>query len=680
MRRNKLNTKRLNYRSRIEYQPLEPRNLLAAITVNTLTDNGNGADGLISLREAIVATNTNAAFGDAPAGDVNGDSINFASGLIGQTVELSLGELEITDDLVIRGFGSTVQAAAGERIFSINTSEAVALSRLTLENGEAIEGGAIRFEGGGTLRIFQSQLFHNSASLGGAIYADGGNLSFFESTLSDNTALGNTDQLSNGGALYLTDGAATVVTLRTAFERNEAEFGNGGAIYAGESDQIFAFGGTSFTDNRTSSPPTTTFGGNGGGGGAIFSEGLIRVGQSTFTGNAVDDGSGGAIFASGRRLTVANTLFEGNTSDINGGAIYIDGGIIAQFNNARFSQNETFLPPNRFDISRGGAIHVARTGNGQLESRLTIRSGIFQGNESVAGGAIANFGDSGFISDSFFGGNVARGSNISSQPQSNGGGAIYNIGNSSNTGTERLQIFSSTFQNNSNLDNDESNGGAVRSSGSELDVAFSTFTRNRSETEGGAISFDSGSGNLTVFESDFVENRAESVGGAIFANSVHEVSISTGAVVRLFPVELRITGGSFVDNIGASSGGALGLVIGDPFFTSTNGDLEVVISGNANGATQFIGNRSLIGDGGGIFNDGGVVTIRDAVFSENAGRNGAGIFIEDGELTLIESQIIENDARVRGGAVFVGSGATFVSDSSFIDSNSSTIGGDVFEA
>jgi len=82
----------------------------------------------------LLRQHTNAIFGDAPTGAVDGDSIRIDPALAGQTVALSAGELEITDDWAIRGFGTTVQVAVSERIFSINTSGAVALPRLNLEN------------------------------------------------------------------------------------------------------------------------------------------------------------------------------------------------------------------------------------------------------------------------------------------------------------------------------------------------------------------------------------------------------------------------------------------------------------------------------------------------------------------------------------------------------------------
>ena len=81
---------------------LERRNLLATFVVNSAVDDGTGAvDGLISLREAIIAANTNEAFGDAQAGDADGDRIVFSTEIAGLSQTLLNGELEITDDLVI---------------------------------------------------------------------------------------------------------------------------------------------------------------------------------------------------------------------------------------------------------------------------------------------------------------------------------------------------------------------------------------------------------------------------------------------------------------------------------------------------------------------------------------------------------------------------------------------------
>ena len=686
MGRKHYSTRRRISNTQIEYQTLESRNLLAAITVTTLADNGNLSDGLISLREAIVATNTNTAFGDAPAGDVDGDSIRIAPALIGQTVALSSGELEITDDLVIRGFGTTIEAAPGERIFSVSSSEIVTLSRLNLENGESNEGGALRYEGDGTLRLFQSQFSNNTAQFGGAVYAASGNLSVVQSTFNDNTALGDATAgtFSDGGGLYLADQSTTVVILDSTFENNVAENGNGGAISAGESDQIFAFGNT-FTNNSARSSDTSH-----GNGGAIYSEGLIRVGQSTFTGNHVDNGSGsgGAIYGGGDRVVLANTTFDSNSADRLGGAVYLESGIVSQLNNVRFINNEASGESSSSVIPQGGAIYVAPpefdyfgfpADPDEPASNLTIRSSFFQGNHAMIGGAIfldGNSGSEALITHTTFVGNFVEQNGDSRFAT---GGAIHSSAD--------LRIFGSTFNNNEARDDQvRSKGGALHLVDSDVEIARSTFSGNRADF-GGAVAFEEFNdfSDVTVFESEFRNNRAglpagdpgipshvtspTGDGGAIYLRSTNTFS---GTV-------FQVIGGLFQDNVATDSGGAI---------AAAAGAAELVISGNANGATQFIGNRALAGDGGAISNTINA-SIRDAVFSENTARNGGGIFMGipnfpsnfffPEELTLLRTEITDNDARLNGGGVFIASPAGFSNSSSNITSNTARIGADIFE-
>ena len=89
---------------RLAVETLEDRRMLAVITVDSLLDNFDpGAptsDGVVTLREAITAANTNAVSGDAPAGS-GADTILFDAALSGQTITLGGTELEITDTLTI---------------------------------------------------------------------------------------------------------------------------------------------------------------------------------------------------------------------------------------------------------------------------------------------------------------------------------------------------------------------------------------------------------------------------------------------------------------------------------------------------------------------------------------------------------------------------------------------------
>src|SRR3990172_2387719 len=81
---------------RLRIEPLEARRLLAVVTVNSEFDTVDLNDGLVSLREAVFATNI-----------VPGpDTIEFSLSLAGKTLVLTQGELTISDDLAITGLGA----------------------------------------------------------------------------------------------------------------------------------------------------------------------------------------------------------------------------------------------------------------------------------------------------------------------------------------------------------------------------------------------------------------------------------------------------------------------------------------------------------------------------------------------------------------------------------------------
>ncbi len=88
--------------------------------VDTLAD-VSAADGQLSLREAVMAASTNAAVGDAPAGEATGDSISFASALSGGTIALTASLPSISDDLALAG-DVTISGESAFQIFSIDAA------------------------------------------------------------------------------------------------------------------------------------------------------------------------------------------------------------------------------------------------------------------------------------------------------------------------------------------------------------------------------------------------------------------------------------------------------------------------------------------------------------------------------------------------------------------------------
>src|SRR4051812_15920019 len=137
-------TGRPSRRSPVLIHSIEPRRLMSAFTVNTLSDVTNAGDGLTTLREAIVAANAHSGV----------DSISFSAAVfpVGSlhTIKLTGGQLNVTDTAgatTITGPGASVAAVNGDgksRVFHIAAGATVSMS------GLAIVGGKVNSAGGGS--------------------------------------------------------------------------------------------------------------------------------------------------------------------------------------------------------------------------------------------------------------------------------------------------------------------------------------------------------------------------------------------------------------------------------------------------------------------------------------------------------------------------------------------------
>jgi hypothetical protein len=76
------------YRRKPLFELLEDRRMLAVLTVNTTSDTTMAGDGLVTLREAIIAANTDTATDGGGTGS-GPDMIQFTSNLSGATIQLS---------------------------------------------------------------------------------------------------------------------------------------------------------------------------------------------------------------------------------------------------------------------------------------------------------------------------------------------------------------------------------------------------------------------------------------------------------------------------------------------------------------------------------------------------------------------------------------------------------------
>lgn len=243
----------------------------ATMRVDTLDDEEDGfyGPGAYTLREAIGWAN------HTPGADEIGFNADFlrelGEGL--HTIDLTGGQLEITDDLTLRGPGADRLALSGlnlERLLRVASGVSVTIAGLTLRDGRAENfGGAVLNEG--DLTILRSRLTNNTAinrgdSLagGGAIYSTG------SLTVDSSTIDGNTAASARGGGIRA---QGPVLVTNSTISGNSADLQGGGVWITGnDSHQILS---STVTDNTADVS-----------GGLYFLNGSVEVGNSIIAANS----------------------------------------------------------------------------------------------------------------------------------------------------------------------------------------------------------------------------------------------------------------------------------------------------------------------------------------------------------------------------------------------------------
>jgi CSLREA domain-containing protein len=546
----------------------------------TSTADERANDGACTLREAIIAANTNspsgAADGECPAGsDSQTDTVVLApdatySLVIDSTNEDAAfdGDLDIWDnsaalDLVLMvegGEHATISqdASADDRV--LNVMATVDLRDLTLTGGGGILGGG-GVQNTGTLRVDTSTIFGNvtsgtggglfnvghvslvgsavsgnSAEYGGGIANWGG-----EVTLTDTSVSGNTASASAGG-IHNKDGGVTTIEAGSVISENSAPWDGGG---------INNWQGTVILHSSTVSANSA---GQSGGGILNLADGTVVVDSSSVNDNQANDGGGianwggqvslvdsavsandaawgGGIFASAGALTLeASTVADNTASSGDGGIQMKDGAAVTVRGGSVVSGNSA---PNGY----GGGIS-------NWGSLLTIDASTVRANSaSVSGGGILNK-DGGTTT-------IQNGSAIS------GNTATYE-GGISNWGGSFLTVDGSVISGNS-------------ASGSAGGIGnLGTVTMSNSRIEGNSAPWGAGlwnrDGTMTVSASVIYANSAGNGGGGILNwNGL-----------------LTVTGSTLRDNSSVGEG--------DAFYSSVDAPGATTVTGSCivgNGTTAF---------------------------------------------------------------------------------------------
>ncbi|MBZ0113716.1 MAG: CSLREA domain-containing protein, partial [Thermoanaerobaculia bacterium] len=278
--------------------------LANTITVDTLSD-VDAADGHCSLREALVAANTDAAYRECSAGS-GADEILL--NVVG-TIPLGAALAPITESLTIRGLGSDETIVDGGDQFRIldfpdgaaGNGQVLRIEDLQFTRGFATVGGAIFCGRNRTLEIVDTWFLDNASSQnGGAVAAD-----IPDSVLIERGFFVGNTAGQNGGGVNVFAGPMTVAG--STFSSNVASLGGGGIhIHTASDLQVWQ---STFSGNHS----------NNDGGGILMVATSGRIDQSTLVDNQADydgddDGNGGGLSISGANasVTLAGSVLASN--------------------------------------------------------------------------------------------------------------------------------------------------------------------------------------------------------------------------------------------------------------------------------------------------------------------------------------------------------------------------------
>ena len=330
-----------------------------------------GADGFISLREAVIATNNT----------TGADTILLGSGTYRFTNSLqdedlaAGGDLDVIDTLTIVGAGSastTIDAGYLDRVLDVFSSD-LTLVDLSVERGLVNLGAGLRADAGSTVTLSGVAFASNIATTTAGAISSAGAIIGTDSSFTSNSSSGDAGAIENSGDLSLT---------RTTFASNSAS-GDGGAIFnnssmvlsevslhsnsaqsGGSGGGIFHGGTTGELDRVTLSNNDATQGG------AICNKSAnpLQLTNVTISGNTASEGA--AIYTVSS-VNVTNATIVANTASLSTGGIALQGGsAAATLKNTIIAGNtggntNTLVTSLGYNIDDGNTAFIATTGDQQ---------------------------------------------------------------------------------------------------------------------------------------------------------------------------------------------------------------------------------------------------------------------------------------------------------------------------
>ena len=589
--------------------------LLAKFVVNTTKDENNGS-GKLSLREAIIAANSN---------EDKEDTIQLQAG---QTYTLTregrsednsaTGDLDITNGTInIEVVGNksqetTIDAGSIDRVFDVKNEATFNLTNLKVTGGSNVrQGGGIIIDSGSEVTIKKSTISGNSTSdsslsEGGGIF-NTGTLTIKNSTISNNTAQG--DSFGGFGAGINSAGRLTVSKSTISNNTIDGTSTGGSAIQA--SGKVWL--NDSIISNNTGSEA------------GIRSNGDVEV-----NGSEISNNSGDGITSFGGDLNLNGSEISGNSRH---GIFYVGPESKITVKNSAIKDN-----------SGGGIDGFTRFPFPQNTGKLTVIDSDISNN--AFGINSLNFSTK--LNNSVIHDNNGTGINSSGgKTEVNKSTIIDNDGNGISNTEGILVVRESEIANNSrtgiyNIEEDPTNDGG------ELTVKDSKITGNSTD---GIFNYrrEIFEGNIvkaTISNTTISKNGVSGIASFTYPTTVNKSIISgnRGTGLENYGDQMEVNNSTIIDN--SRSG----------IINRFGASIEVnksIIRGNTTESR-----------GGGIYNLAGRVKINDTKITENQAPEGQGGGIassgDDETTTEVSSSIIAGN--INSDVDFVdGSINTFVS-------------------
>ena len=468
------------------------------MTVNS-TGDAIAASGPCTLREAILASNTQTASGGCPAGNGD-DTITLAVSKVTLAIPGAsedadhTGDLDVTGKLTIQGQpgGTTISAAGLDRVLDVRSSAQLTVQDVTLTGGVAPAG----LDSNGSLGDNPEVGVAGGPGEDGGAVRNAGVMVLRRVTITGNTT-------SRGGT-----GSPVTGVVGSGV--------NAGAGGGGGSGGGIASSGSLTVSNSTISGNTTGAGGNGGDGTAGFATGPGLDGQGGAGGRG---GDGGGIYTTGIS-DVADSVITGNRTGAGGLGGNGHGSNGASSNN---SANGRLGGEGAGGLGgSGGAGGGVDTSDGALRITGSLVSGNATGDGAAGGLGFGGGGGAGEIAGTGTGGGGTGGTAVGGRGGSGGVGGGLAAARRILAATPAVVATSDTVTANSTgrgAGGGASTGGpggraGGTSNGGPGGTAFGGGGGNGGDGGGAGQDFIGGTAELTLFGATVVQNTASTVAGA----------------------------------------------------------------------------------------------------------------------------------------------------------------------